>query len=124
MLPFSVEFVTGRPAGPQLAAAIQRAILSGQLPTGAELPGWHAVAADLRMHPDAVRRAYAGLRDEGWLAGDDEQPRAGQPSPAVAEAARLRLVRQRAAALRAEAAQLGVHRERVHALLDEEGGPT
>lgn len=121
MLPFSIEFTPGRPAAPQLECAIQRAILSGQLPPGSVLPGWHVVSAELRMHPDAVRAVFAALRSSGWLMGDDEGPRSVLPPAELADAIRIQLIRSKARALYAEARQLGVTIERVRDLLNEEG---
>ncbi len=121
MLPFFVEFTVGDPAGPQLEAALQRAILSGQLPPASRVPGWRAVSAELRIHPDAVREVFATLRRAGWLIGDDEQPVAALPGADAVEATRVKLIRKKARSLRADARRLGVSMERVHDILNEEG---
>lgn len=122
MLPFSVEFIAGEPAEPQLVLAVQRAILSGQLPAGSAMPGWRVVSADLRMHPDAVRRVFDTLRNDGWLTGDDEQPHTALPDATRVERVRLKLIRGRARTLYAEARRLNVPIEQVREMLKEEDG--
>lgn len=121
MLPFSVDFIVGEPAEPQLELAVQRAILSGQLPPGSAMPSWRVVCADLRMHPLAVQRTFEALRDGGWLTGDNERPRTAQPEAERVEQVRLKLIRARVRALFAEAQQLNVPIERVRDILAEEG---
>lgn len=122
MLPFSVRFIAGEPPEPQVELAVQRAILSGQLPPGSRMPEWRLVSADLRMHPDAVRRIFGSLQNDGWLVGDDEQLRTALPNAERVDRVRLKLVRDRARALYAEARMLNVSVERVREALKEAGG--
>jgi len=120
VLPFSIAFSHGDPAGPQLEAAIQRAILSRQLPAASHVPGWRVVATELRVHPETVRDAFAALRKAGWLVGDDEQPVAALPSASAVEAVRTQLIRKRVQSLLADARLLGISVERISELLKEE----
>lgn len=122
MLPFSVRFIAGEPPEPQVELAVQRAILSGQLPPGSRMPEWRLVSADLRMHPDAVRRIFDSLQNDGWLVGDDEQLRTALPNAERVDRVRLKLVRDHARALYAEARMLNVSVERVREALKEAGG--
>lgn len=122
MLPFTVEFIAGEPPEPQVELAVQRAILSGQLPPGSRVPAWRVVSADLRMHPDAVRRVFDSLQNDGWLVGDGEQLRTALPNAERVDRVRLKLVRDRARALYAEARMLNVSAERVREALKEAGG--
>lgn len=122
MLPFSVEFIAGEPPEPQVELAVQRAVLSGQLPPGSKMPEWRVVSADLRMHPDAVRRVFDSLQNDGWLNDDNGQLRTALPNTERVERVRLKLVRDRARALYAEARVLNVSIEQVRVALKEEGG--
>lgn len=122
MLPFTVEFIAGEPPEPQVELAVQRAILSGQLPPGSRVPAWRVVSADLRLHPDAVRRVFDSLQNDGWLVGDGEQLRTALPNAERVDRVRLKLVRDRARALYAEARMLNVSAERVREALKEAGG--
>ena len=120
MLPFTIEFTQGRPAFRQLAEALQRAVLSGQLRPGDELPAWLAVARELRLHPVSVRRAFDLLAEDGWLLRSGSSLRVGAPGPVAREAVRRRLLRPQAASLREEARRLGAAADELQHLLEED----
>jgi GntR family transcriptional regulator/MocR family aminotransferase len=52
----------------QIYESVQRAVESGQLPTGSVLPSSRALAADLRVSRSTVTLAYEHLRREGYIA--------------------------------------------------------
>ncbi|RKT85442.1 GntR family transcriptional regulator / MocR family aminotransferase [Saccharopolyspora antimicrobica] len=50
-----------------LTAALREAIRSGRLPSGAKLPPYRSLAADLGLARNTVAAAYSELIAEGWL---------------------------------------------------------
>ena len=119
MIPFVVEFVRGKPAYQQVADAAKRAILRGQIKAGDSFPALHALVQGLRIHPSSARSALGDLEKEGWI----DQPEAGRfvvaPLKPELVARRSELLRRDVEAVVREARRLGVSREEVQRLLDE-----
>ena len=67
----------------QLRAHIQR----GSLAPGATLPTVRQLATDLGVAPNTVARAYAELKAQGWIVGEERRPTRVAP---VAPTAALR----------------------------------
>ena len=51
----------------QITDGVRRAIASGELPVGAQLPSVRGLAQQLTINPNTVAKAYAELTSEGWL---------------------------------------------------------
>jgi DNA-binding transcriptional MocR family regulator len=58
----------GQPLYLLLAAALQRAIVDGNLTVGSRLPAERALAEHLQVSRNTIVATYARLRDGGWLA--------------------------------------------------------
>ena len=56
-----------RPISKQISDGVRRAIASGELPVGAQLPSVRGLAQQLTINPNTVAKAYAELTNEGWL---------------------------------------------------------
>jgi len=56
-----------RPISKQITDGVRRAIASGELPVGAQLPSVRGLAQQLTINPNTVAKAYAELTNEGWL---------------------------------------------------------
>jgi GntR family transcriptional regulator len=56
-----------RPIGRQITDGIRRAIASGELPVGAQLPSVRGLAQQLTVNPNTIAKAYNELTAEGWL---------------------------------------------------------
>ena len=63
-LPIDVDRAGRTPLAAQIYQAIRRAIETGQLASGARLPSWRDLAAQLGVSRDTVRVAYQRLIDE------------------------------------------------------------
>jgi GntR family transcriptional regulator len=71
----------------QIRALIER----GDLVGGDTVPTVRQLAGDLGVAPNTVARAYAELKAEGWLAGDERRPtRVATRVPGRAKQARRR----------------------------------
>lgn len=56
-----------RPIVRQIGDGIRRAIASGELSVGDQLPSVRGLAQQLTVNPNTVAKAYAELSGEGWL---------------------------------------------------------
>ncbi|MFD0389899.1 GntR family transcriptional regulator [Tistrella bauzanensis] len=76
-----MHFVTGRSAA-DIAASVERAIRTGQVSPGEQLPSVREVAERLGVNRNTVTAAYARLRDAGLVTGNGRQGSrvAGTPS--------------------------------------------
>src|SRR5258707_14463348 len=63
-LPSDVDRVGRTPLAAQIYQAIRRAIETGRLASGARLPSWRGLAAQLGVSRGTVRVAYERLIDE------------------------------------------------------------
>ncbi len=66
----AVDPALEQPPYAQIVAQIRAAIERGELAPGARLPTVRQLAGDLGVAPNTVARAYAELREAGWIAGD------------------------------------------------------
>ncbi len=64
-----VDLASGVPPYDQVRAAIERAVIAGDLAPGTRLPTVRALAADLGLAPNTVARAYRELEALGLIAG-------------------------------------------------------
>lgn len=80
-VPDLMHFVTGRSAA-DIAASVERAIRTGQVSPGEQLPSVREVAERLGVNRNTVTAAYARLRDAGLVTGNGRQGSrvAGTPS--------------------------------------------
>jgi DNA-binding transcriptional regulator YhcF (GntR family) len=98
----------------QIAAAVRRALTTGELATGERLPPARALAASLGVNMHTVLRAYGELASDGLIAirrGRGVTVLAGAPDRAGLHG----MIR----ALSAEARRLGVEREELITMIRE-----
>ena len=64
-----LQIATGdpRPISRQIVDGVRRAIATGALAPGAQLPSVRGLATQLSINPNTVAKAYAELTGEGWL---------------------------------------------------------
>lgn len=89
MLPFRFQLVDGVPVSDQLVKAVQRAVLTGELPEGTRFPSVRILALELRISPTTAHKSVLELRDAGFLV---TRPGAGMEVARPAGAARTRLI--------------------------------
>ncbi|MEZ5300685.1 MAG: GntR family transcriptional regulator [Verrucomicrobiales bacterium] len=68
MLPFHFQLRDGIPVSEQLAQAVRRAILAGELEAGQEFPSVRVLAKELRISPTTAQKVIGELKAEGYLA--------------------------------------------------------
>jgi GntR family transcriptional regulator len=64
-----LQIATGdpRPISRQIVDGVRRAVATGELLPGAQLPSVRGLATQLSINPNTVAKAYAELTAEGWL---------------------------------------------------------
>ena len=64
-----LQIATGdpRPISRQIADGVRRAVATGELAAGAQLPSVRGLATQLSINPNTVAKAYAELTADGWL---------------------------------------------------------
>ena len=64
-----LQIATGdpRPISKQIIDGVRRAVATGELAPGAQLPSVRGLALQLSINPNTVAKAYAELTAEGWL---------------------------------------------------------
>jgi GntR family transcriptional regulator len=123
MLLIHIAANSGVPIYLQIEQQIKQAIASGVLRTGEELPSTRRTAAELRINPNTVARAYTELEREGVIrtvpGGGTFVGDLSALAPRLLKAEKLRRLRPIARQLAIEAAQLRVSPAELHKLLDE-----
>jgi DNA-binding transcriptional regulator YhcF (GntR family) len=96
----------------QLRIAIRQLVATGALPVGSRLPTVRQLAADLRLAPGTVGRAFRELETEGIIESRGRHGTHVKGAPKRPQAAeRGRRIREAAAAYAAIAAELAVDPE-------------
>lgn len=111
------DFDRNRPIYLQISEELCRRIVRGDLPPGARTPSVRELAAELRVNPNTVQRAFQELERDGVLFARRGQGSFVSEDPALV--ARLRKQIAGAAARRywAEVAALGMSREKALRLI-------
>jgi GntR family transcriptional regulator len=121
MLSLRISASSGVPVYLQLEQQIRHSIASGLLRPGDPLPSSRRTAAELRINPNTVARAFQNLEREGVIRA---VPGGGTfvadlaSAPGLLKTEKLRRLRPIATQLAVEAAQLRVPPDDLHKLLD------
>ena len=122
MLSLRISASSGVPVYLQLEQQIKHAIASGLLRSGDPLPSTRRTAADLRINPNTVARAFQNLEREGIIrtvpGGGTFVARLASLAPGLLKAEKLRRIRPIAEQLAVEASQLQLSPTDLHKLLD------
>ena len=122
MLSLRISASSGIPVYLQLEQQIKQAIASGLLRSGDPLPSTRRTAADLRINPNTVARAFQNLEREGIIrtvpGGGTFVASLASLTPGLLKAEKLRRVRPIAEQLAVEASQLQLAPADLHKLLD------
>ena len=122
MLSLRISASSGVPVYLQLEQQIKQAIASGLLQSGDALPSTRRTAADLRINPNTVARAFQNLEREGIIrtvpGGGTFVASLASLAPGLLKAEKLRRVRPIAEQLAVEASQLQLAPADLHKLLD------
>jgi len=115
----SLNYRDSRPIYEQIKDGLRRLIVSGALERDEKLPSVRALATQLSINPNTIQRAYNELENEGYVYSVPGKGSFAAASAGAGEARKQELmakVRELAAELR----YLGVDRETLIGLLEEE----
>jgi GntR family transcriptional regulator len=126
VLPLHIFASSGVPVYLQIEQQIKQAIASGVLHSGDALPSTRRTAAQLRINPNTVARAFTDLEREGVIrtvpGGGTFVADLAALAPRLLKAEKLRRLRPLARQFAIEAAQLRICADDLHKLLDESLG--
>jgi GntR family transcriptional regulator len=122
VLPLHISASSGVPVYLQLEQQIKQAIASGLLKSGGALPSTRRTAAELRINPNTVARAFTNLEREGVIrtvpGGGTFVGSLSALGSGLLKAEKLRRLRPLADQLATEGAQLRLAPEDIHKLVD------
>ena len=67
MLPFVVQFKSGKPVYEQVLLAVKRALTAGQLKPGDRFPSVRVLSQELRINPNTAHKIIGTLIEDGIL---------------------------------------------------------
>jgi GntR family transcriptional regulator len=67
MLPFAIQFKSGKPVYEQVLLAVKRALTSGQLQPGDRFPSVRVLSQELRINPNTAHKIVSTLIEDGLL---------------------------------------------------------
>ena len=67
MLPFTIQFQSGKAVYEQVLLAVKRALTVGQLKAGDRFPSVRVLSQELRINPNTAHKIVSALADEGLL---------------------------------------------------------
>src|SRR5437879_1232641 len=105
---------SGVPVYLQLEAQVKQAVAAGALRTGEALPSTRKLAAELRINPNTVARAYQDLERDGVTRS------VPGGLPGLLKSEKVKRLRPHARQLAVEGRQLRLTREETLKLLEEE----
>ncbi len=112
---------SGVPVYLQLQAQVKQAVAAGALRTGEALPSMRKLAAELRINPNTVARAYQDLERDGVTRSvPGEGTFVGDGLPGLLKSEKVKRLRPHARQLAVEGRQLRLTREETLKLLEEE----
>ena len=121
MLSLRISASSGVPVYLQLEQQIRHAIAAGVLRSGDALPSTRRTAAELRINPNTVARAFQNLEREGVIRtvpGGGTFVAELDAAPGLLKAEKLRRLRPLVEQIVVEASQLRVDAADLHKLLD------
>lgn len=67
MLPFLINLQLGEPIYEQIVRSVKKAIATGQLQAGQQMPSVRVISRELGVNPNTVQKAISRLTEEGVL---------------------------------------------------------
>src|SRR5882762_3660797 len=112
---------SGVPVYLQLESQVKQAVAAGALRTGEALPSTRKLAAELRINPNTVARAYQNMERDGVIRS---VPGGGtfvaDVAPGLLKSEKVKRLRPHARQLAVEGHQMRLDREEIRTLLEEE----
>ena len=108
MLPFLIHLQLGEPIYEQIVRAVKKAIATGQLQPGRQMPSVRVISGELGVNPNTVQKAVSRLTEEGVLESHPGQGSYVADRPPSHRAQQLKVLRPLIEQLLIEAAHHGL----------------
>ena len=114
------QIAAGRPVYIQLVEQLERAVVTGVYPPGERVPAVRDLAAQAQVNPNTMQRALAEMESRGLLFTQRTTGRTVTSDTALIAKTRQALAASLAQDFLAQAKALGLTREEILALLQQE----
>ena len=114
------QIAAGRPVYLQLVEQLERAVVTGVYPPGERVPAVRDLAAQAQVNPNTMQRALAERESRGLLVTQRTSGRTVTSDTALIAKTRQALAASLAQDFLAQAKALGLTREEILALLQQE----
>lgn len=114
------QIAAGRPVYIQLVEQLERAVVTGEYPPGERVPAVRDLAAQAQVNPNTMQRALAEMESRGLLVTQRTTGRTVTSDTALIAKTRQALAASLAQDFLAQAKALGLTREEILALLQQE----
>ena len=114
------QIAAGRPVYIQLVEQLERAVVTGVYPPGERVPAVRDLAAQAHVNPNTMQRALAEMESRGLLVTQRTTGRTVTSDTALIAKTRQALAASLAQDFLAQAKALGLTREEILALLQQE----
>lgn len=114
------QIAAGRPVYIQLVEQLERAVVTGVYPPGERVPAVRDLAAQAQVNPNTMQRALAEMESRGLLVTQRTTGRTVTSDTALIAKTRQTLAASLAQDFLAQAKALGLTREEILALLQQE----
>lgn len=114
------QIAAGRPVYIQLVEQLERAVVTGAYPPGERVPAVRNLAAQAQVNPNTMQRALAEMESRGLLVTQRTTGRTVTSDTALIAKTRQALAASLAQDFLAQAKALGLTREEILALLQQE----
>ena len=114
------QIAAGRPVYIQLVEQLERAVVTGVYPPGERVPAVRDLAAQAQVNPNTMQRALAEMESRGLLVTQRTSGRTVTSDTALIAKTRQALAATLAQDFLAQAKALGLTREEILALLQQE----
>ena len=114
------QIAAGRPVYIQLVEQLERAVVTGVYPPGERVPAVRDLAAQAQVNPNTMQRALAEMESRGLLVTQRTTGRTVTSDTALIAKTRQALAASLAQYFLAQAKALGLTREEILALLQQE----
>ena len=114
------QIAAGRPFYIQLVEQLERAVVTGVYPPGERVPAVRDLAAQAQVNPNTMQRALAEMESRGLLVTQRTSGRTVTSDTALIAKTRQALAASLAQDFLAQAKALGLTREEILALLQQE----
>ena len=114
------QIAAGRPVYIQLVEQLERAVVTGAYPPGERVPAVRDLAAQAQVNPNTMQRTLAEMESRGLLVTQRTTGRTVTSDTALIAKTRQALAASLAQDFLAQAKALGLTREEILALLQQE----